>query len=209
MEDFLSEFNTYLAKPESYANPTEELKARSLAGVKKVFDFYQKFARENLQLLETRGGCKHISTGPLKELYIEGLDEDQIWEQIQLVNEPVIKGLTPVAANLASMLHEGRFQLLLNADKPPTGSKKKTKVSKFGTNHGDLSSGNEDSEEIDSEFGISEEEEEKGEGVRKVVQAGGKKSVVDDQFFKLSEMEKFLEMAEKEDGGQGRSECVK
>lgn len=207
MEDFLTDFGTYLANPESYENPTEDLKVKSLAGLKKVFDYYQKFARESLQQLETKGGCKHVSTGPLTELYTEGLDEDQIWEQIQLVNEPVIKGLTPVVANLTSMLREGSFRLLINSDKTPIDKKKgkkgkKPPISKLGS-HQVLSSGKEDSEEIDSDLEFSDEEEEEEEEVRKVVEASGRKSVVDDKFFKLSEMEKFLEMAEREDGGQG------
>ena len=210
MEEFLRGF---LAKRVSFTDFSEDLRDQSLVGVKKMFDFYQKYARESLQLLETRGGCKHIGTGPLTELFTEELDDDQIWEQIQLMNEPVIKELTPVASCLALMINEGRFQLLHNSDKFPLGSKKKIEPlvrkkkrilprSKLGTNCEDLLKEKDDSE-MDSDLTISEEEE-----VMKKVQVGGKKSVVDDKFFKLSEMAKWVEMVEKEDERQGGGECA-
>jgi len=45
---------------------------------------------------------------------------------------------------------------------------------------------------------LSEDElDEEGEGTFKERERGGKKTVVDDQFFKLSEMEKFLEIEDK------------
>lgn len=204
LDVMMEDLTEFLAKPQSFANFSEDLEAWSLDGMKKMFNFYQKFARGSLQRLEARGGCKPVGTGPLTELYTEGLDDDQIWEQIQLVNEPVINGLTPVAANLASMLSAGGFKLLRN--NPHLGKKEKTKPprSKLGTNCEASLCENGDKADMDSDLRISEEEEE----VKKKVRVGGRKSIVDDKFFKLSEMEKFLEMVEKEDEGQGRSKYV-
>ena len=201
MEDFLT---GSLAKPENHSD-SEGLEMASLTGLKKMFSFYQSFTRERVQPLETLGGCKHLSTGPLTELYTDGLDEDQIWEQIQLINGPVIKGLTPVVADLAVMLTERRFQLLLNSDKAHSGTKNKSKppLSQLENNHKDFLSDNEDNEEMDSDIVVSEEEEGSKKERSKKVQVCGRKSIVDDQFFKISEMEKFLEMVEKEDEAQG------
>ena len=35
-----------------------------------------------------------VPTGPLSELYVEGFDVDQIWEQVELVNGPLIAHVT-------------------------------------------------------------------------------------------------------------------
>lgn len=37
---------------------------------------------------------KKISLGPLKELLVEGFDAEQVWEEIQLRNNPLIRSVT-------------------------------------------------------------------------------------------------------------------
>ena len=194
MEDFL---DTYLGSAESYLNPTEELKARSLAGLKTFFGFYKKVAKD-LEEFETRPGCRHISTGPLPELYTEGLDNDQIWEQIQLVNQPVIKGLKSVVANIAAKVDRGEFTLQTNSDS--SGGNIKVSNNEELDDQRQNSLNEEVDDEISCDFGVSDEEcLERRPDLVKI--SAGRKSVVDDKFFRLSEMEKFLEMVEKEEAG--------
>ena len=205
MEEFFADFKSTLDRVENYMNPTDELKARSLTGLKKVFDFYQKFAKEELRCVGDLGRCKPVSTGPLSELYTEGLDSDQIWEQIQLVNEPVVKGLSPVAASIASMLSKGKFQLLsVSTLERRKASKQKSKV-KAGHEEDNTSSDSERDSKLDELDEDLEEEEEEEEG--KISRVVGRKSVVDDKFFKLSEMKRFLEMQEKEEEKQDGGVC--
>ena len=201
MADILSEFNAYLASPASYSNPSEELKARSLSLLKRVFDMYKKCAGEELEKMP---GCTKVSTGPLPELYTEGLDSDQIWEQIQLMNQPVIKAVSGLVSGISPRIKSGDFRLLAASGSFGAGED----TDDEGTGQGaDTDSSAEDSEgnqdvendddDIGSDFDISDEEHSGSKHRERTV----RQSVVDDKFFKLSEMQNFLEMAEKNNEG--------
>lgn len=209
MDDFLSEFNAHLSSPQSYLNPTEDFKQRSRNALKTMFDLYKSFAAGKLGNIATQPGCKNIDTGPLPELYVDGLDNDQIWEQIELVNKPVIKGLTGTVGRLSSQIESGQFRLLPQSDASSgaecAGNGTETGVSESVEEERDyLADESEDcvdSEDEDIEL-ESDDESGRGNGCgngRGKAQERGRSSVVDDKFFKLAEMEKFLEMAEKEE----------
>jgi U3 small nucleolar ribonucleoprotein component len=193
-----------LASPASYISPTEELRSETLASLKSVFALYKKFCSEEPPDLP---GTRHIDTGPLTELYTEGLDGDQIWEQLELVNKPVIASLSGVVADLSARLEDGTAQLVQHSDcnveaiSSPTGGEEVTRRS--GEDLVTDSGGEEDEEE---DLEDQEEEEEEESGCKRVRARCGKASVVDDRFFKLSEMERFVEMAEKEED-RGKRDC--
>ena len=204
MDEFLLDFNAHLSSPQSYLNPTEEFKKRSRNALKTMFDLYKNFAAGKLGKIATQPGCKNIDTGPLPELYIDGLDNDQIWEQIELVNKPVIKGLTGVVNRLSLQIESGQFRLL-----PQSDSTSGAECAGNGTETGVSESMEEEQSYLadESEDCVDSEDEDmqsddrvRGKGCGKTKE-GGRSSVVDDKFFKLAEMEKFLEMAEKEEIG--------
>ena len=202
LERLLADFKLHLSSPEAYSHPTEELKSRNLEALKSLFRIYKNLCAGELGNLEKLPGCRHVDTGPLSELYTEGLDNDQIWEQIQLVNRPVLRALTGVMADASRKYDRGEFRLLAHSCEPEKelseegeGDEGEEDVEEEGESEGD---------EIESHFS-GEDEEGDGEEGGKVM---GKKSVVDDRFFKLSEMEKFLEEAEREES-KGMKPCLK
>lgn len=188
---FLEEFEAHLSTPEDYLNPSPELKSRCLAGVKTIFDFLQKHCRETRS--RTEGKKASVPTGPLSELYVEGFDADQIWEQIQLVNEPMLAYLSKQVDKICRW----------DPDKLTEGGRQKVKVS-------DCESGSEGMGELDSDFDDEEEEVEGDDELdpsnedtnelqsKRRGKSEGRRTVVDDRFFKLAEMEQFLEKVERE-----------
>lgn len=206
MEDrkLLEDFETRLSNPEDYLNPTPELRARCLAGVKTLFDALQKRCRdavvdEKSQISKAKKP-NAVPTGPLSELYVEGFNIDQIWEQIQLVNEPLIGHLTKQVEKMRKWDFEK-----LTADVDSHGSKNKVAVVSDSNSDG-MESDFEDEEgyeDFSEEEGGDDELEsgdEDGEEVKKKRRSkeGGRRTVVDDRFFKLAEMEAFLERVERE-----------
>lgn len=95
MEDakrFLDLFRRELSEPEYYLEPCETLRCECLAGVKLLFS-----------CLKLSGGA--LPTGPLQQVYTEGFDEDQVWEEVQLANEPALQRLCAVVEGLGAELH--------------------------------------------------------------------------------------------------------
>lgn len=198
---FLEDFEAHLSRPEDYLDPTPELKAHCLAGVKTVFDLLQKRCRRATNGRDQGTNSAKakkpkttvVPSGPLQELYVDGFDLDQIWEQIQLVNEPLIAHLTKQVEKI------NRWDWKKLTDASEKGSNK-VAVSDSDTDGMDDSESDHDQEDIqDDDYFSEEEDNELNDEIKKPTKkvGGGRKTVVDDKFFKLAEMEEFLEKIEK------------
>ena len=205
MEAFLEDFEAHLSNPEDYLKPTPELRAHCLAGVKTLFDALQKRCRNPASLTSSDENCQKskakklnaIPTGPLPELYTEGFDIDQIWEQIQLVNEPLIGHLTKQVEKMSkwdfakatdSCRSKNEVPVVSDPDSDGVGDLE----SDFEEGYEDFSVGGDGGDELQSGDEDGEEFKEKKGKER------GRRTVVDDRFFKLAEMEAFLEKVEQE-----------
>ena len=86
-EQFLDLFKRELSVPEGYLEPSEALRTGCLAGVELVFGS-----------LKRSGGA--LPTGPLERLYTAAFDEEQVWEEVELANEPAVRRLREVVDGL-------------------------------------------------------------------------------------------------------------
>nr|CAG4637173.1 EOG090X09DZ [Ceriodaphnia reticulata]SVE73056.1 EOG090X09DZ [Ceriodaphnia reticulata] len=200
----LNEFNTITAKPENFLSVQADTNTKFKAITKDLFD--------SLNRNHALPGLK----GSLPELYTEGFDEEQIWQQLELHNEPSFKILMKNVAKLLTgkdkKLTFYKVEVQVDEDEENGEGEEEDEQDKDSVAT-DLSfelPGDTDEEKDDSdldetddlkfdEYKVLDEEREERPN-RKRDQSMGKirKTEVDDQFFKVGEMEKFLEKEEAE-----------
>ena len=140
--------------------------------VKEIYDFAK---RE-----ETKGW----KNGALRELVTQNFDLEQIWQQIELQNESL---LTSALISVS--------KLVVNKSGLTFGVDHISESSDYDNSEDNSSADKSDNESVRSDTNEEEEEEENAPLIGSPKPA--KTSVVDDDFFNLNEMEKFLEAEEK------------
>lgn len=159
-------------------------------------------------------------SGGLAELFIEGFDEEQIWQQIELHNDPafnrLMKNVSKVLAIKDKNLTFKQLPKETSAAEEDDGNDVEDKEKDDDSIASELSidipqesededdedgsdfddDDNEDDLKLD-EYKVLDEEREERPGKEKRPQKV-RKTEVDDKFFKLGEMEKFLEKEEAE-----------
>ena len=78
----LSRFETTFDHPETYLKPPRSLEKDNITAVKEIFDF----CKED----EPNGSRSLLSTCPLSELLVDDFDIEQIWQEIELQNTPLL-----------------------------------------------------------------------------------------------------------------------
>lgn len=144
----------------------------------------------------------------LPELIIENFDLEQIWQQIELQNEDLLNKsvirVSKYAVNKNRLIFEE-----LDKDLPPDKEEaiqgvNETEEKHSETDNSDSEASNEEKDKFDDNNEDSEDvttdEDDKLSGNEEGgnEQVKFKKSIVDDDFFKLDEMEKFLKSEEKD-----------
>ncbi|XP_040825298.1 U3 small nucleolar ribonucleoprotein protein MPP10 [Ochotona curzoniae] len=224
----LQQVNEATRRPESFLTTQDELASSFISLTKVLYDF-------NKVLEKGR-----IDGSPLQKLGVSNFDDEQIWQQLELQNEPVLQYFHDAVGELAE---DEDISLL-----PERGDQEREEEEEEEGSDMEVGAGGQEEAEPDSEeeemsglgAGGSEGEEDvqdSGRSDRKSPafsdedsdldfdigklerqsrvppsrlapqskgpsQAPGKpreKSVVDDKFFKLSEMETFLENMEKQE----------
>ncbi|XP_061856490.1 U3 small nucleolar ribonucleoprotein protein MPP10 isoform X2 [Colius striatus] len=197
------------AHPERFLSVQDGLAADFRALTKTLYD------------LNKAPGSNTVCGGPLKHLVIENFDEEQIWQQIELQNNAVIDFFKQSVARDAK-----DEDLCLLSDQEDSGSdaeissnkelednimeavteqknaytKEKTKAKEKQSKLRESTMQKYSDEDSDIDFDIETLEQQAKTARETTLKKPGRKSIVDDKFFKLSEMEAFLEHAEKENG---------
>ncbi|NXE09076.1 MPP10 protein, partial [Lophotis ruficrista] len=164
-------------------------------------------------------GSNLVRGGPLKELVIENFDEEQIWQQLELQNNAVLDFFKKSIARDAE-----DEDLCLLSDREEDGSdaetssndelednvmeaeteqknvftKEETKAKEKQSKLRERVTQKYSDEDSDIDFDIDALEQQTKTAKETMLKKMGRKSIVDDKFFKLAEMEAFLEHAEKE-----------
>ncbi|NXT43167.1 MPP10 protein, partial [Pelecanoides urinatrix] len=164
-------------------------------------------------------GSNIVSGGPLKELMIENFDEEQIWQQLELQNNAVLDFFKKSIARdtkdedlcLLSDQEEDGSDAETSSDTElednimEAETEQKNVYTKDKTTAKEKQSKLRESivqkysdEDSDIDFDIEALEQQTKTAKETTLKKMGRKSIVDDKFFKLAEMEAFLEHAEKE-----------
>lgn len=158
---------------------------------------------------------------PLSQLVVEHFDEEQIWQELELQNTAVLKHFKNVVDEALSdetitVLEEEEEMEEENDDEeagesddenvdeeeeeePPRQSKKMAE--------GGAEDYTDEDSDLDFDVDALEKREKRKKGIRgKGPKMKGVPSEVDDKFFKLSEMETFLDDMDKREGKEDNSE---
>ncbi|TNM91016.1 hypothetical protein fugu_003305 [Takifugu bimaculatus] len=212
LEDCLKKINANTAQPVNFLSLQDGVATDFTSLTKTLYDLHKA---------EEPG---HYKGSPLTELLVENFDEEQIWQELELQNKAVLR-------HFNSAIEEGlydepltlviRHQEEISNDEgeemdeeeveeeeeedddmiPPKTSKKRAS---------EVEMGSEDYTDQDSDLDFDIDALEKRQNQKKRI--GNKTKIVpsevDDKFFKLSEMESFLDDMDKREGKDGNEDDV-
>ncbi|XP_008848836.1 U3 small nucleolar ribonucleoprotein protein MPP10 [Nannospalax galili] len=213
LERCLKEVGKATSRPECFLTIQDGLASNFTSLTKVLYDFSKTL--EN----------GRVSGSPLQKLVINNFDDEQIWQQLELQNEPILQYFQNVVTktmededislfpeteerqceddvsemeddsqeDLTKDLEEEEELSVLGGDGP-----KERERAEYSSRSERRRSPIFSDEDSDLDFDISKLEQQT-KAQRKLPGKPREKSVVDDKFFKLSEMENFLEKMEKEE----------
>ncbi|KAG7473422.1 hypothetical protein MATL_G00095660 [Megalops atlanticus] len=166
---------------------------------------------------------KGTNGSPLEQLVVENFDEEQIWQELELQNTAVVKHFDAIV-NVA--VSDMTMNLLVEEedeirDKDEVEEENSVDLEEEMSgddveeegeeepNPPDSSDNGEEKftdEDSDVDFDVDKLEKKVKQTKRKAQWQAGPSSEVDDRFFKLSEMEAFLEDVEKKEGKKDESD---
>ncbi|XP_065088934.1 U3 small nucleolar ribonucleoprotein protein MPP10 [Ochlerotatus camptorhynchus] len=172
LKSALKKFREHTKNPEVFLTAQTVRAEKIKALVKLLYDHGQELDLEAV-----------VEQKPyLDELIVEEMDEEQIWQQLELKNEQLLGNDLIKTSKLLSA-SEKRLQLAFSAG---------------GDDGEELEEDQSEDDEMGSENGLEEKEEEvpqrkKKDKVKGKTKNKSRKSIVDDEFFKLEDMARFLD----------------
>lgn len=182
VEDIIDKFESFTHKPVNFLTVQSGIKDDVKNLVKSIYDYTKSEEKSD----------KKTKKSALPELIVQDFDEEQIWQQIELQNTECWDQLVWEVANCVSSKKDLNF---------PVTTTEPSNDESMEEEEGSLPSGDEENEHSDD--GELEKPSKKSKSAEKPNKSSGKKlktSIVDDKFFKLQEMEKFLIDEERKEG---------
>lgn len=180
LSEFVPAFDRLTNNPEDYLRVQDSIATDVREFLKRLYDFI-KCVDNGLP-----------SGDALPELIIQGFDEEQIWQELELQNEGRIKSLEAGVASVVACKDISRFPVQLNSEQ---------RDNEYVSSDRELWKNEVD----DSLTSASENKEDDMEPATRKWEVSNRPSVVDDRFFKLSEMEHFLQYEDKREADQHNS----
>ncbi|XP_012558082.1 U3 small nucleolar ribonucleoprotein protein MPP10 isoform X1 [Hydra vulgaris] len=163
-------FNKLTSEPDIFLTPQINLCSDFIKLSKELYDYMNSF------------NASTTNNNSLKELLVDGFDNEQIWQQIQICNNYSInqnrKAINQL--NEISKLNSSKNFITIKKTKNKSNNDSETEVN---SNSEDV-----ESEELEPESSENEDKDDFS-NPKKVY----KSTVVDDDFFKMGEMEEFLD----------------
>ncbi|KAL1494183.1 hypothetical protein ABEB36_009822 [Hypothenemus hampei] len=171
--------------PDISDNVTDDLK-------KNIKTLYDSIKQEEIERNVLGGEA-------LKTLIVDNFDLEQIWQQLELQNSQILEKVVPELSQLLVAKNRLVFDFLSENEKKKSTKNEFESDSDYDSKSesDDLTQGRE-FEEMDLHYSDSDESNTKDEKTNSIGKVKQKGSIVDDEFFKLNEMEQFLEKSEKE-----------
>ncbi|XP_067390828.1 U3 small nucleolar ribonucleoprotein protein MPP10 [Emydura macquarii macquarii] len=207
LETCLKVLGAATSQPERFLSVQDVLAADFSSLTKTLYDLHKAL------------GTKLVRGSPLKELVIENFDEEQIWQQVELQNNAVLDYFKKAVARdvkdkdlyLLPVQEEDDFEAEANSEKQ-LEQEDSMEAESAHTEDEDESEAEErqsksrarkrqicSDEDSDVDFDVDELEQQIQKLKKTTLKKSREKSIVDDKFFRLAEMEAFLEDVEKEE----------
>ncbi|CAD0251014.1 unnamed protein product [Spodoptera exigua] len=190
LEDIAAKFNGFTEKPVKFLAVQSDLKDDIKNLVKTIYDYTK--TQETVD--------KKVKKAALPELIVQDFDEEQVWQQIELQNTECWDQLVWDVANCMSS--KTNLEFPVTTSKEESDEKNSLDSDKLMSEDEEISE-SEKSDQNDEEDEINVKPKKKTKTAPK---SKGKSSIVDDQFFKLQEMEKFLLNEERNEGKKSRED---
>ncbi|KAG3118734.1 hypothetical protein PI124_g2763 [Phytophthora idaei] len=174
-------------KPEVFFTPSEEVAKEIKAFAKHAYDRTSKYQSKS-------GGA-----APLEELYVDGFDADQVWEQLRLLNGPLVTEMT----QRIRTFYKNTDNILLFPSEKQEESEEEEEEEELEEEQKDSEADSDendsdDDENSDDDTADSDEEEKEVKNSKKK-KAKKARDVAEDGFFDWDEMDKAAEEEEEDE----------
>ncbi|XP_046974082.1 U3 small nucleolar ribonucleoprotein protein MPP10 [Vanessa cardui] len=173
MQNMIDKFSTLTEKPVKYLTVQDDIKKDIKNLVKSLYDFTKSQEQDS----------KTKQSQALKKIIVNDFDEEQIWQQIEIQNSQCWDQLVWDVANSMSSKKDLTFPIQFPEDRAQPDEACSENLS--DNENKQLEPHNVKKSKVKSKNKVNKQ------------QLNTRTSVVDDQFFKLQDMEKFLVNEEK------------